>query len=62
MEYRKRVGRDDPDAVGMGMGDWKVWKTSEDVVRKMRGIIDLAVAAANSANAQGINDHFSQRR
>ena len=54
MQFRKRTGREDPDAIGMGMGEWKVWKTDEDVVRQMRAIIDRA-AAASPPNAPGIN-------
>lgn len=46
MQYRKRTGREDPDAIGMGMGDWKVWRTDEHVVRQMRAIIDRAAAAS----------------
>ena len=46
MQYRKRTGREDVDAIGMGMGEWKAWKTDEHVVRQMRGILDRAVAAS----------------
>jgi len=46
MQYRKRTGREDIDAVGMGMGEWEVWKTDEQVVRQMRGILDRAAAAS----------------
>lgn len=46
MEYRKRTGMEDPGAVGMGMGEWREWKTNEQVVRQMRGIIDRAAAAS----------------
>jgi hypothetical protein len=46
MQYRKKTGREDSDAIGMGMGEWKVWKTDEHVVRQMRAIIDRAAAAS----------------
>jgi hypothetical protein len=45
MQYRKKLGREDLDALGMGMGEWKVWKTDEHTVRQMRGILDRATAA-----------------
>lgn len=56
MQYRKRTGREDADANGMGMGEWKVWKTDECVVRQMRGILDRAAAASppNSAGPSGL--------
>jgi copper homeostasis protein len=54
MQYRKRVGREDTEAIGMGMGDWKVWKTDEDMVRQMRAIIDRA-AAPSPSNAAGVS-------
>lgn len=54
MQYRKRTGREDPDAVGMGMGEWKVWRTDERVVRQMRGILDRATVAS-PPNATGMN-------
>jgi copper homeostasis protein len=56
MQYRKRAGREDLDATGMGMGEWKVWQTDEHVVRQMRAIIDRAVAASpNSAGLGGLS-------
>ena len=57
MQYRKRAGREDLDATGMGMGEWKVWQTDEHVVRQMRAIIDRAVAASpiNSAGLSGLS-------
>jgi len=45
MQYKKKIGTEDVDANGMGMGEWKVWRTEEDVVRQMRVILDRAVAA-----------------
>lgn len=54
MQYRKRTGMEDPDATGMGMGEWKVWKTDERIVRQMRSIIDRA-AAASPSNAPEIS-------
>jgi len=54
MQFRKRAGREDQGAIGMGMGEWKVWKTDERMVRQMRGIIDRATAAS-PPNAMGIN-------
>ena len=51
MQYKKRVGREDPDALGMGMGDWKVWKTDERMIRQMRGILDRATATSPPNNA-----------
>ena len=59
MQYRKRTGREDVDANGMGMGEWKVWKTDEYVVRQMRGILDQA-AAASPQNSAGLNGPSSQ--
>ncbi|KAF9647434.1 hypothetical protein BDM02DRAFT_3117000 [Thelephora ganbajun] len=60
MQYRKRVGREDTDAIGMGMGEWKVWKTDEHAVRQMRGILDRA-AAASPPNSAGLIGLPSQR-
>ena len=56
MQYRKRTTREDVDAVGMGMGEWRTWETDEHVVRQMRGILDRAVAASppNSAGLSGL--------
>ena len=51
MQYRKRTGREDADANGMGMGEWKEWKTEEHVVRQMRGILDRAAAASPPISA-----------
>ena len=48
MQYRRRTGREDVGAVGMGMGEWEAWQTDEHVVRQMRGILDRAVAASPS--------------
>ena len=45
MQFKKRTGTEDVDANGMGMGEWEVWRTEEDVVRQMRAILDRAVAA-----------------
>lgn len=59
MQYRKRTGREDADALGMGMGEWKVWKTDEHVVRQMRGILDRAASASppNFAGQSGLSSH-----
>ena len=54
VQYRKRAGREDPDAIGMGMGEWKMWRTDEHVVRQMRGILDRA-AAASPPNSAGLS-------
>jgi len=54
MQYRKRTGREDADASGMGMGEWKVWKTDERVVRQMREILDRA-SAASPPNSGGLS-------
>jgi len=54
MQYRKRAGREDVDAIGMGMGEWKMWTTDEHVVRQMRGILDRA-AAASPPNSAGLS-------
>lgn len=55
MQYRKRTGREDTDANGMGMGEWNVWRTDEYVVRQMRGILDRAVAAS-PPNSAGLSE------
>lgn len=60
MQYRKRAGREDVDATGMGMGEWKAWKTEEHVVRQMRGILDRAVAASPQ-NFTGLSGSPLQR-
>lgn len=53
MQFRKRLGREDLEALGMGMGEWKVWKTEEDVVRQMRDILDRATGSS-PPNGAGI--------
>ena len=59
MQYKKKTGMEDVDANDMGMGEWKVWGTEEDVVRQMRVILDRAVSP-DSPNSSKLSASPSQ--